>query len=56
MCNEYARLRAILRRWKLSVDCRNDEGPSTRAFPDRPAAVSARGPKLDEVALEPGAG
>ena len=42
MCNEYARLRAILRRWKLSVDRRNDEGLSTGIFPDQPAAVIRR--------------
>ncbi len=45
MCNEYARLRAILRRWKLSVDRRNDEGLSTGTFPDQPAAVLRRMPE-----------
>ena len=42
MCNGYARLRAILRRRKLSVDRRNDEGLSTGTFPDQPATVIRR--------------
>jgi putative SOS response-associated peptidase YedK len=42
MCNDYARLRALLTRWKLSVDRRNDEGLSSGIFPDMPAAVIRR--------------
>src|SRR5262245_10131158 len=44
MCNDYARLRALLTRWKLSVDRRNDEGLSSGIFPGMPAAVIRRPP------------